>query len=98
MHSTALNLLISWHDLPPSLLQNNDATFDKFMALSEGDKFVDPAKRALMDQKAKKAGNTVDAPFKTISPMKKSSGLGGFYGTLEGKVAYVPVRGLGRRS
>lgn len=68
------------------------------MALSEGDKFVDPAKRALMDLKAKKAGNTVDAPFRTISPMKKSSGLGGFYGTLEGKVAYVPVRGLGRRS
>lgn len=64
------------------------------MALSEGEKFVDPARRVLLELKAKKAGNSSDNPFRTISPMKKSSGLGGFYGTLEGKVAYVPVRGL----
>ncbi|MEW5314714.1 MAG: hypothetical protein WDW38_006187 [Sanguina aurantia] len=74
--------------------KNNDATFDKFMALSEGDKFIDPAKRALMDLKAKKAGNTVDAPFKTISPMKKSSGLGGQKGAgLIIPLANPPKRG-----
>jgi hypothetical protein len=37
---------------------------------------------------ARKARQTTDLPFKPGTPMKKSAGLGDFYGTLGGKVVY----------
>ena len=33
----------------------------------------------------------VDCPWKSPSPMKRSSGLGGFYGTFGGRIEYMTV-------
>jgi hypothetical protein len=74
--------------------QGNDATFSKFQSLHAGDAFVDPSRRRLQDAAASRAQNVAPAPFKPISPMKRSTGPGDFQGTLAGKQAYVPGLGV----
>jgi hypothetical protein len=76
-------------------MQNNDAMFGKFKSLHEGDKFVDPKKRELQAGLESKKHNAADVPFKPPATTKKSSGLGDYFGTLEGKVAYYAVSGEG---
>ena len=71
--------------------QNNDATFSKFMSLNDGDKYIDPKRRALMAEAEKAKGNVTDKPFKMASPMKHSVGPGGYYGTISGKLEHLPV-------
>ncbi|GMH41924.1 hypothetical protein BSKO_09843 [Bryopsis sp. KO-2023] len=71
--------------------KGNDATFDKFKALHEGEKFVDPHRLKLMESAEKRKKNISDHSWKMTSPMKRSTGLGDFYGTLQGKVSYVSV-------
>ena len=85
---------------PPHVLavrgtQLNDATFDKFKSLHHGDKFIDPMTRTLQAKNESRKQN-VGAPFKAASPMKKSTGLGDYYGTLAGKTQYIPVRDAAR--
>lgn len=71
--------------------QGNDATFEPFKSLHHGDKYIDPSRRALLDQNAAKGKQVVPAAFKAASPMKKSTTPGDFVGTIAGKVPYVPV-------
>eukprot|EP00201_Polytomella_parva_P009105 CAMPEP_0175063090 /NCGR_PEP_ID=MMETSP0052_2-20121109/14546_1 /TAXON_ID=51329 ORGANISM="Polytomella parva, Strain SAG 63-3" /NCGR_SAMPLE_ID=MMETSP0052_2 /ASSEMBLY_ACC=CAM_ASM_000194 /LENGTH=319 /DNA_ID=CAMNT_0016329215 /DNA_START=140 /DNA_END=1096 /DNA_ORIENTATION=+ len=68
----------------------NDGTFDKFKALYEGDRYIDPSKRDRIAQNETKKNNVTETPFKAVSPMKLSSGTGDFYGTLSGKIPYIP--------
>lgn len=86
--------------LPPAFpaLQNNDATFDKFQSLHTGDKYVDALSRTLQAKNEAKKKQVAVAPFKAASPMKKSAGLGDYYGTISGKTEYVPVRLRRRRA
>jgi hypothetical protein len=51
-------------------------------------------RRKLLANAEKKKGMISDTPFKMSSPMKKSTGLGDFNGTLQGKVEYIAVRTL----
>jgi len=73
-------------------VQNNDATFDKFKPLFEGEKHVDPLRRKLQQAKAGASGNVTDKALKVPSPMKQSACPGDFVGTLGGKVEYKAVR------
>mmetsp|Transcript_24220 Transcript_24220/g.52925 ORF Transcript_24220/g.52925 Transcript_24220/m.52925 type:complete len:340 (+) Transcript_24220:316-1335(+) len=70
--------------------KNNDATFDKFTSLHEGDKFIDPKRRALLQDQEGRKKNVTDLPFRAASPMKKSACVGDYYGTIEGKVTHEP--------
>ena len=74
-------------------MQLNDATFTKFLGLSEGDRFIDPQRRRLMALKEKKKANVTEAPFRAASPMKESTCPGDFYATFGGKVVYEGVSG-----
>lgn len=68
--------------------KTNDATFDKFKPLYEGEKYVDPSRQRLLENAEKKTRNVAEVPFRGPSPMKQSVGLGSYYGTLGGKVPY----------
>ncbi|WIA38406.1 hypothetical protein OEZ86_001732 [Tetradesmus obliquus] len=69
--------------------KNNDATFDKFKPLYEGEKFVEPLRSAIQQKNASKKHNVTEKPWKAASPMKESACPGDFVGTLGGKVPYV---------
>eukprot|EP00882_Tetradesmus_deserticola_P014108 GHRQ01014996.1.p1 GENE.GHRQ01014996.1~~GHRQ01014996.1.p1 ORF type:complete len:280 (+),score=90.49 GHRQ01014996.1:151-990(+) len=69
--------------------KNNDATFDKFKPLYEGEKFVEPLRSAIQQKNASKKHNVTDKAWKAASPMKESACPGDFLGTLGGKVPYV---------
>ncbi|KAG2495287.1 hypothetical protein HYH03_006560 [Edaphochlamys debaryana] len=70
--------------------KNNDATFEPFKSLHQGDRFVDPSRRRLQQQNEARAKQVAPAPFKAASPMKHSTTPGDFVGTLQGKVQYMP--------
>jgi hypothetical protein len=69
--------------------KNNDATFDKFKPLYEGEKFVEPLRSAIQQKNASKKQNVTEKAWKAASPMKESACPGDFVGTLGGKVPYV---------
>ncbi|PNH11892.1 hypothetical protein TSOC_001211 [Tetrabaena socialis] len=72
--------------------KGNDASFGAFKSLYQGDKYVDPSRRALQAQNELRKKQVGPAPFKAASPMKHSTTPGDFVGTIEGKVEYVPGR------
>lgn len=45
----------------------------------------------LAQQSEKRKKNVVDHSWKRASPMKRSTGPGDFYGTLQGKISYISV-------
>ncbi|KAI8467860.1 MAG: hypothetical protein J3K34DRAFT_479964 [Monoraphidium minutum] len=63
--------------------KNNDACFDKFKPLFEGDK------AKLQAAKAGAAARGAERPFRAASPMKASACTGDFVGTLGGRVEYM---------
>lgn len=68
--------------------KTNDATFDKFKPVYEGEKYVDSSRQRLQEAAEKKSKNLVETPFRGPSPMKQSAGLGSYYHTFGGKVPY----------
>ncbi|KAL0039285.1 hypothetical protein WJX79_001448 [Trebouxia sp. C0005] len=71
--------------------KTNDATFSKFVSIHAGDIYSDAQTRLASKGKGKTAkADTV--PFKQASPMKKAPAAQGgtFYGTIGGKIPYVP--------
>lgn len=70
--------------------KGNDATFNKFISLHEGDKFIDPKRIELMANVEKRKHNVSETPFKASSPMKKSVAAGDYYGTIGGRVSHEP--------
>mmetsp|Transcript_23145 Transcript_23145/g.68800 ORF Transcript_23145/g.68800 Transcript_23145/m.68800 type:complete len:320 (-) Transcript_23145:680-1639(-) len=78
--------------------KTNDATFDKFKSLSQGDKYIDPIKRDLAQKAASKAGNVTDLPFRVPSAIKRSACPGDYHGTCTGKATpYMPRGGVNSR-
>lgn len=71
--------------------KTNDACFSKFISNNVGDKFIDPARRTLQAKNESNKAIVSSSPFRSASPMKKSPGLGDYYGTLSGKTEYVAV-------
>lgn len=71
--------------------KTNDATFSKFSSIHAGDIYSDAQTRSAGKGKGK--GTKAEAvPFKQASPMKKAPAAQGgtFYGTIGGKIPYVP--------
>ncbi|KIZ04102.1 flagellar associated protein [Monoraphidium neglectum] len=58
--------------------KNNDACFDKFKPLFEGEKYVEPLRMKIRMAKAGAARNVSERPFKAASPMKASACPGDF--------------------
>lgn len=69
--------------------KNNDACFDKFLPLYQGEKYIDPLRLKLQMAKAGAERIVADRPFKVASPMKDSACPGDFIGTIGGKVEYM---------
>ncbi|GLC37426.1 hypothetical protein PLESTB_001587300 [Pleodorina starrii] len=74
--------------------KGNDATFEAFKGLYNGDKYIDPGRRRLLEDGAQRKQQVAPAPFKAASPMKISTTPGDFVGTLQGKVPYIPGRSV----
>lgn len=67
--------------------KNNDATFDKFEFIHEGDNgYIEPRRKELIDKMEAKKKNVTEMPFKAASPMKHSTTPGDYIGTIGGKV------------
>jgi len=73
----------------PKTGKNNDATFGKFASLYEGDKYITPKAAQLQAEAESRKLNVIDKPFRIVSPMKKSTTPGDYYGTISGKTPYV---------
>mmetsp|Transcript_56470 Transcript_56470/g.178667 ORF Transcript_56470/g.178667 Transcript_56470/m.178667 type:complete len:328 (+) Transcript_56470:192-1175(+) len=63
----------------------NRATFNKFIPQYVGEKYCKTIEEKKEAMTAKKEAKSSDKPFKPSNPMKESSGLGGYYGTVGGK-------------
>ncbi|GIL58765.1 hypothetical protein Vafri_13750 [Volvox africanus] len=74
--------------------KGNDATFEPFKGLYNGDKYLDAGRRRLQEDNMQRKQQVATAPFKAASPMKISTTPGDFVGTLQGKVEYVPGRSV----
>lgn len=83
-HEAILNFKIT----APKTGTKNDATFGKFASLYEGDKYVTPKAAQLQAEAESRKLNINDKPFKQVSPMKKSTTPGDWYGTISGKIPY----------
>eukprot|EP00878_Enallax_costatus_P036742 GHUV01041290.1.p1 GENE.GHUV01041290.1~~GHUV01041290.1.p1 ORF type:complete len:142 (+),score=36.87 GHUV01041290.1:149-574(+) len=70
--------------------KNNDAAFDKFKPLYEGEKFVEPMRSAIQQKNASKKQNVTEKAWKAASPMKESAAPGDYFGTIGGKIPYEP--------
>lgn len=69
--------------------KGNDATFDKYKPLYEGERFVEPLRAAIQQRNASRKKIVTDKAWKAASPMKESACPGDFVGTLGGKVPYL---------
>lgn len=71
--------------LAPGPKSGQDATFDGFKSIHQGDPFIDPGtaeRRAKMEAAKKKVTST---GFRLSSPPKKGCGLGSYFGTFQDK-------------